>query len=93
MEDRSHVGKFFTTIAVQLANISSTLKEHIDKAVAKHNDIANRSLRDQWKYLILEPLSKLIANSCPSPLVLVIDALDECDGEKYVQGILQLLAG
>jgi hypothetical protein len=91
-EDRSHAGKLFTTIAVQLARISSMLKEYICKAIAEHDDINNRSLRDQWKYLILQPLSKLMANSCPSPLVLVIDALDECDGVKDVQGILQLLA-
>ena len=91
-EDRSHSGKFFTTVAVQLARLSSVLKEYICKAIAEHDDIDNQSLRDQWKYLILQPLSKLIANSCPSPLVLVIDALDECNGDKDVRGILQLLA-
>jgi hypothetical protein len=90
-EDRSHSRKFFTTIAVQLARISPMLKEHICKAITEHDDIDNQSLRDQWKYLILQPLSKLIANSCPSPLVLVIDALDECDSDKDVRGILQLL--
>jgi hypothetical protein len=91
-EDRSHSRKFFTTVAVQLASISAMLKEYICKAIAEHDNIDNKSLRDQWKYLILQPLSKLIANSCPSPLVLIIDALDECDGDKDVQGILRLLA-
>jgi len=91
-EDRSHSKRFFTTVAVQLTRISSVLKEYICKAIAEHDDIDNQSLRDQWKYLILQPLSKLIATSCPSPLVLVIDALDECHGDKDVQGILQLLA-
>ena len=43
--DRSHTGKFFTTIAVQLANVSSTLKDSIYEAVAEHNDIANQALR------------------------------------------------
>ena len=32
--------------------------------------------------------SVLKENSCSSPLVLVIDALDECDGDKDVQGDL-----
>jgi hypothetical protein len=90
-EDRSHSRMFFTTVAVQLARISSVLKEYICKAIAEHNDIDNQSLQDQWKHLILQPLSKLVANSCPSPLVLVVDALDECNSDKDVREILQLL--
>ena len=89
-EDRSHAGKFFTTIAVQLAHMSSALKGHICRAVAETNDIANQSLRDQWKHLILQPLSMWMATSSQSLLILVIDALDECDGDKDVQSILQL---
>src|SRR5947209_8791466 len=42
-EDRSHAGKFPTTIAVQLAQVSSSLKECICTAAAKQNDIANQS--------------------------------------------------
>ena len=90
-EDRSHAGKFFTTIAVQLAYMSPVLKEHICRAVAEHN-IANQSFRDQWKYLIVQPLSIWMAASNQSPLILVIDALDECDNDQDVQGILQLFA-
>ncbi len=92
MGDRSHAGMFFPTIAVQLARISSALKQHICTGVDEHNDIADRWQRDQWEHLILQPLSKLMANSCQSPLILVIDALDECDGDNDVKGILQLFA-
>jgi hypothetical protein len=91
MEDRSHAGKLFTTIAVQLAHILSALKQHICTAVDEHNDVAGESQRHQWKHLILQPLSKLTANSCQSPLILVIDALDEYDGDKDVKGILHSL--
>ncbi|OCK77258.1 hypothetical protein K432DRAFT_259588, partial [Lepidopterella palustris CBS 459.81] len=91
-EDRSHAGKLFTTIAVQLANVSPMLKEHICTAIAKHNDIANQSQRDRWKHLILQPLSVWTAPPNQSPLILVIDALDECDDDKDVQRILQLFA-
>ena len=91
-EDRSHAGKFFTTIAVQLAYISPALKEHICRAVAEHNNIANQSFRDQWKHLIVQPLSIWMTASSQLPLILVIDALDECDSDQDVQGILQLFA-
>ena len=87
-EDQSHAGKFYTTIAVQLGEMSSALKQYIYTAVAERNDIANQSYRDEWKHLIFQPLSMWIATSKQSLLILVIDALDECDGDKDVQGVL-----
>src|ERR1700722_9057052 len=96
--DVSRARMFFTTIARQLTDILPALKRHIYEAVARHNSIADLthpSLRDQWEQLILQPLSMLKGDPCPPPLVLVVDALDECDGDerdddRVVQEILQL---
>ena len=88
--DTSHAGKFCTSIAVQLAHLSLVLKRHICEAIADHRDIANQSLRQQWNQLVLRPLSKL-NDDFPRPLILVVDALDECD-EHDVQVIVQLFA-
>jgi hypothetical protein len=90
VEDRSHAGMFFTTIAVRLAHILSALKQHICAAVDEHNDIVGRRQHNQWEHLILQPLSKLMVNSCQSLLILNVDALDECDDDNGVKGILQL---
>ncbi|KAI9854636.1 MAG: hypothetical protein M1813_000934, partial [Trichoglossum hirsutum] len=90
--DVSHAGKFFTSIAVQLANRSPPLKRYICEAIAAHSDIAGQALRDQWIQLILRPLSKLVADPLQPPLILIVDALDECGGDNDIQGILQLLA-
>ena len=90
--DVSHAGKFFTTIAWQLAKISPALNRHICEAIADHKDIASQTLRDQWNQLIFRPLSKLKAGPPYSSLVLVIDALDECEGDNDIQLILRLLA-
>jgi hypothetical protein len=49
-------------------------------------------LRDQWRELIIGPLSQLEAGSLPSPLIIVVDALDECDRESDIKHVLQLLA-
>jgi hypothetical protein len=89
--DVSHASKLFTSIAMQLAKKSSALKRCICEAIAEHTDIASQALRDQWNQLVLRPLSKLKAGSLQSPLVLVVDALDECEGENDIQVILQLL--
>jgi len=42
--------------------------------------------------LILKPLSKLEAGSLRQPLILVIDALDECDDDSDIKQILRLLS-
>jgi NACHT domain len=88
--ERSHAGRFFTTIAVQLVKRSPVLKGYICEAVAEHDGIADQALRDQWKHLILQPLSMVQPNSLQSPLILVFDALDECNNDKDIREILQL---
>ena len=91
--DAGHARKFFTTIAFQLAKTSSSLRTHICDTISKNHDIINKSLRDQWRQLILEPFSRLDGTCSRSTCILVIDALDECDGETDIPTIFQLLAG
>ena len=90
--DVNHAGKFFTSIAIQLASKSFSLKRYICEAIKVNSGLASQAPRDQWNQLILEPLSKLKADSLQSPLILVIDALDECEGENDIREIIQLLA-
>jgi hypothetical protein len=90
--DVGHAGKFVTTVAVQLAKNVPPLKRHICEAISDDNVIASQDLRDQWRQIVLAPLLKLPDNSCPSSYVLVVDALDECDDDKNIRIILQLLA-
>ena len=90
--DIGKASKFFTTLAFQLSKVYSPLRNHIYEAVRKHPDIAEKGLRSQWDHLILQPLSKMKADPARLPLVLVVDALDECEGDKDVQQILQLFA-
>jgi hypothetical protein len=90
--DVSHAGKFVTSLAVQLARNVPALKQRIIDAVVERDDIASQSLRDQWQHLVLGPLLKLGDSGCPASLVLVIDALDECDSNNNIRIIVQLLA-
>jgi hypothetical protein len=87
--DVSQAGRFVTSIAVQLARSVPSVRRHIGDALMQRPEIAGQSLQDQWKYLVLEPLSKLKG---PAIFVLVIDALDECKGSNETQLIVQLLA-
>lgn len=90
--DVGNASKFFTSIAVQLANNVRPLRRYICEAIMERGDIASQSLREQWRQLILGPLSKLDGNSRPSSYILVVDALDECDNENHIRDILRLLA-
>src|SRR6266480_687438 len=80
--DVSYAGKFFTSIAFQLAKKSLPLRRHICEALQEHSDIASQSLQDQWRQLVLYPLSKCDNSSCPSSYIIVIDALDECSDDQ-----------
>jgi hypothetical protein len=83
---------FVTTIAVQLARKFSLLKTHICNAIVANPDIASEALSDQWKALVLRPCEMLGAPDVPqSALVVIIDALDECNDEREIQFVLQLL--
>lgn len=92
VQDVSHAGRFFTSLAVQLSNQVPSLQHHISDAISKNKDIANQSLSDQWRQLIFHPLSKLNSNDSQRCYILIIDALDECDNEGHIRTILQLLA-
>jgi len=87
--DVGRAGRFVTSIAVQLARSVSGVRRHISNVILQRPEITSQSLRDQWQYLVLEPLSKL---KDPAIFVLVIDALDECEGSNDTQLIMQLLA-
>ena len=76
---------------MQLAN-SPVLRERIHEAILDDDRIANKILHDQWRQLIIEPLSKLDPKPVYTTLVLVIDALGECDKQGDIQRVIQLLA-
>jgi hypothetical protein len=90
--DVGHADKFFTSIAVQLAYNAPLLRRYISEAAEEQIDIANHSLRDQWRQLVIRPLLRLDKRLSPSSYLLIVDALDECDNEDHIRTILQLLA-
>ncbi|KAH0556398.1 hypothetical protein GP486_005680 [Trichoglossum hirsutum] len=88
-----HATRFFTTIARDLIGYVPGLTSGITKALNADPAIFQKALKDQFEKLILHPLSE-IQWASPSTLahIIVIDALDECEQEKDVRVILQLLA-
>jgi len=89
--DVSHAGKFVTSIAVQIASNVQATREHIREVARRPCDISKLFLRDQWQDLILRPLSALKCLDGITSIVLVIDALDECDNETNLKTVIELL--
>jgi hypothetical protein len=90
--DLGHAGKLFATFAAQLVNALPAVRNYVYKAIEEVPDIFERSLSDQWKYLILQPLSNLKGPPQQQIFILVIDALDECEGDDDTRLILRLLS-
>ena len=90
--DLASVKKFAFTIASQLREILPEFRRQIDDTLLSNQEVHNLGLCDQWDILICQPLSKIDQNPFSSPLVLIVDALDECDNEDDVRLLIQCLA-
>ncbi|KAM3561797.1 hypothetical protein ARSEF4850_003030 [Beauveria asiatica] len=89
--DRGHAAHFFTTIAAQLVAKVPELLPLVKDAIDSVPDIASKSLSDQFQKLILQPLSQINPQG-GSTIVLVVDALDECDNTNDIKLIIHLFS-
>jgi NACHT domain len=91
--ERSNAARLVTTIASQLAEHLPSMSEHVRKAIEAYPRVDDETVKEKFEKLILEPLRKVDKGPKTSlrTLVIVIDALDECDQENDVADIIDLL--
>jgi hypothetical protein len=90
--ERGNASRFFTTIALHLSHKVHGLAPHVRNAINAEPEIPEKSLKEQFEKLIFQPLSHVMRNCIQiSTLVIVIDALDECEREEDIRIILRLL--
>ncbi|KAJ4178401.1 hypothetical protein NW755_013240 [Fusarium falciforme] len=87
--DRGSASRLFTTIPAQLINRLPEIGPLVIKAIEDEPDLPNKFIQEQFEKLILNPLHGVSASGV---LVLVIDALDECDRVADVRLIVNILA-
>ncbi|KAK3313601.1 hypothetical protein B0H66DRAFT_483850 [Apodospora peruviana] len=87
--DRGKAALIFPTIASQLVCKIPTLAPRVRKAIDTDPAVPTKALRDQFEKLIRQPLSCI---QYATAIVIVIDALDECDRANDVQTIISILA-
>jgi hypothetical protein len=89
-EDNRKTAKwFFSVLAYHLARYDEDCARCINHALQLDPDAAGRDIRAQCDSLIAKPLQHVMKKG--KPVLIVIDALDECD-EDGAEAILTLLA-
>ncbi|KAL4992898.1 hypothetical protein BDV10DRAFT_198750 [Aspergillus recurvatus] len=90
--DRANAKKFFPTLTRQLMLRISELRPGVWKALRDDPDIVSKSLKEQFEKLLLQPLLTLNKfGRQAQTLVIVVDALDECEHAQDVRAIIRLL--
>ncbi|KAJ7744044.1 WD40 repeat-like protein [Mycena maculata] len=85
---RSHPDGVIRTIAYSLAQCHPDIASAIAVAIQNNPSITNAPIAAQFKTLLQDPLTSVEnSNSIQGPIVLVIDALDEC-GDPGSRGLL-----
>ncbi|KAI9660553.1 MAG: hypothetical protein M1821_009905 [Bathelium mastoideum] len=93
--DRVNPGRLFPTVADQLIRPLPSMAKHVLSAIKGEKtsfSVAKWPKGKQFEKLILEPLRKIDDDpKIPRTIVVVLDALDECDRNEDVKHILELL--
>ncbi|KAL4733373.1 WD domain protein [Aspergillus similis] len=90
--DRGNAARFFPTITKQLFMKIPELRAVIIHVIRGDPGLSAKPLKEQFDELIYKPLSSLCQPKLQSSrLVIVVDALDECEPENEIKVILQLL--
>lgn len=87
--ERGHAGRLFTTLAAQLAAKFPRVAQQIQTAIDTDPNVCGQALPQQFQTLILHTLANV---QVPQTLVIVIDALDECDKDEDIRAIIHLLS-
>ncbi|KAH9231834.1 hypothetical protein K456DRAFT_1763075 [Colletotrichum gloeosporioides 23] len=90
--DRSTARLVFSTIASQLAAHRPELHRPILQAIKKARDISSKRISEQFRKLLLEPLQQTSPQRTGRAQVLIIDALDECVGDRDAEQLVVLLS-
>ncbi|KAG5658696.1 hypothetical protein KAF25_010877 [Fusarium avenaceum] len=91
--DRGNLAKFMPTVARRLVWSTPGVATSIKNAVEADPAVADKAVREQFKKLIREPLSKATITSLSRPsVVIVVDALDECERDADIRLLLELFS-
>ncbi|KAF7967225.1 hypothetical protein HWV62_35099 [Athelia sp. TMB] len=90
---RSTISHFITTLAYQITVSIPEVKPFVEAALQRDPTIVYQLIADQLQNLIFTPLIILAQTNTPSrALLIVVDALDECNDRDSMQEFITALA-
>jgi hypothetical protein len=88
MDGRNGPMFLFRNIVYQLALFDGHFRQSLLQAITKYGTMDSFSLREQFERFIVEPMHEV---SFVGPVVIAVDALDECGFENERQEVLQAI--
>jgi hypothetical protein len=89
--DRGSSNRFFPTIIRQLIMKIPGVDVLVANVIESDPFIFDKAIAEQFRQLVLQPLQDSIINSANLPtLIVVVDALDECENDMEIRTILEL---
>ena len=86
-EDRSNLQAIFPTLAFQLAHQEPLFRKELLQVLKTRPNVGRESLCSQMEKLIVGPLK-----AASIPILIIIDALDECKDEEPASAVLSILS-
>lgn len=91
--ERRNLRYFMTTLAHQIAACVPNAGALIKAALDDDSTIGGKDVETQFDRLIKQPLLKILeSGTTPKRLVLVVDALDECDQDEDIGLLIRILS-
>jgi hypothetical protein len=90
VEERSRSSNIIRTLAYQLAMFHSRIAAAVAASIEITPRVAQSPLHIQFAHLLVKPLASLPMTE--APIVIVLDALDECGGADDRKALLAILA-
>lgn len=89
-DNRDKSSALFTTIVKQLVeHLPKEMASHVKQALQDNPSMSDKTLSKQFEKLILEPLES--CKTLPPVVIVVLDALGECEDQTSAAKIIELL--
>lgn len=89
--NRSHPSNVVKTLAYELAMFDPRLAVEISAAIEADPQILKQTLKSQFTKLIIKPLAAVPGLRTDGPVVIILDALDECGDPDSRRDLLDIL--
>ena len=89
---RSDPAAVICTLSYKLASFDSSIRAAVCTQIARYAGITEASMCAQLSKLLLEPLLSIDELSTHGPIIIILDALDECGDPDSRKDLLVLLA-